>query len=87
MFFSADNKISGKGYHYGSRSESAANGTWKVEEDGRVCTPKTFSAWNSSTNLCWYFFKLGDNYFAAHPPEPGNRIGRINAMGKVASPQ
>lgn len=87
LFLTADNKITGKGYHYGSRSESAANGNWKVEDDGKVCTPKTFTAWNSSTNLCWYFFKLGESYFATQNLEPGSRIGKLNAMGKVASAQ
>lgn len=87
LFFTADNKITGKGYHYGSRSESPASGNWKVEDDGKVCTPKTFTAWNSSTNLCWYFFKLGESFFATQNPEPGSRIGKVNAMGKVASAQ
>ena len=52
LFLSTDGKITGKGYHYSSRSESAASGSWRVEDDGKVCTPKTFVAWNNSTNRC-----------------------------------
>lgn len=84
LLFSDDGKISGTGHHYGSRSDSPASGQWKVEEDGKVCTPKTFTAWNSSTNLCWYFFKLGDSFYGAPKTEPGSRIGKINTWEKVA---
>ena len=36
LFLSTDGKITGKGYHYSSRSESAASGSWRVEDDGKV---------------------------------------------------
>lgn len=84
LFFSTDGKISGKGYHYSSRTESAASGAWRVEDDGKVCTPKTFVAWNNSTNQCWYFFRLGSEYFAAQKTDADTRLGKIKSMGKVA---
>lgn len=84
LFFSADGKISGKGYHYSSRTESPAMGSWRVEDDGKVCTPKTFTTWNSSTNLCWYFLKQGDNYFAAPKLDPDSKVGKLKAMGKMS---
>lgn len=84
LFFSADGKITGKGYHYSSRTESAASGAWRVEDDGKVCTPKTFVAWNNSTNQCWYFFRLGGDYFAAQKTDADTRLGKIKSMGKLA---
>ena len=84
LFLSTDGKITGKGYHYSSRSESAASGSWRVEDDGKVCTPKTFVAWNSSTNQCWYFFRLGADYFAAQKTDADTRVGKIKSMGKMA---
>lgn len=84
LFFSEDGKISGTGHHYGSRSDSPASGQWKVEDDGKVCTPKTFTAWNSTTNLCWYFFKLGDSFYGAQKTEASSKIGKINTFEKVA---
>lgn len=83
LFLSADGKITGKGYHYSSRSESPASGAWRVEDDGKVCTPKTFTAWNSSTNLCWYFFQQGGSYFAAPKLEPDAKVGKLKSMAKV----
>lgn len=86
LLFSEDGKITGTGHHYGSRSDSPANGQWKVEDDGKVCTPKTFTSWNSSTNQCWYFFKLGDSFFGAQKTEASSRIGKITSLQKVARP-
>ena len=83
LVLSADGKISGTGQHYQSRTESPAVGQWKVEEDGKVCTPKTFTAWNSSTNLCWYFFRLGDAAYGALKTEADSRVGRIDSFSKV----
>ena len=83
LFFSADGKISGKGYHYSSRTESPAVGSWRVEDDGKVCTPKTFTAWNSSTNLCWYLLKQGDSYFGAPKLDPDSKLVKLKALGKI----
>lgn len=84
LVFSEDGKITGTGHHYGSRSDSPASGQWKVEDDGKVCTPKTFTAWNSNTNLCWYFFKLGDSFYGAPKTEASSRIGKITSLQKIA---
>lgn len=84
LLLSEDGKITGTGHHYGSRSDSPASGQWKVEEDGKVCTPKSFTAWNSSTNLCWYFFKLDDNYYAGQKTEANSKVGKINKLEKIA---
>jgi len=80
LLLSADGKISGTGYHYGSRSESPAAGTWKVEDDGQICTPKTFSAWNNSTNLCWYAFKKGDDYFTSAKIDKDSKVSRVGSV-------
>ena len=87
LMFTADGKISGKGYHYNSRTESPASGSWKIEDDGKVCTPKTFTAWNSSTNQCWYFYRLDNAYFGTQKTDPGSRVGKIQSMGKLSSAQ
>ena len=75
--------ITGTGYHYASRSTSPAEGTWKVEEDGKVCTPKTFTAWRNSTNLCWYGFQLGTQYFGGASLDASGRIAPIRALTKA----
>jgi hypothetical protein len=84
LFFSEDGKITGTGHHYSSRSDSPASGQWKMEEDGKVCTPKTFTAWNSSTNLCWYVFKLNDGFFGTLKTDAASRLNKINTMEKMA---
>lgn len=85
LLLSADGKISGKGLHYTSRSESPATGTWQVEEDGRVCTPKTFTAWNNTTKLCWYVFQLDQTYFGGLKTEATGALYKVNSLVKVAS--
>lgn len=87
LSLSADGKISGKGYHYSSRSESPATGSWRVEDDGKICAPKTFTAWNNSTNNCWYFFKLEDAYYGAPSLEPSARVGRVKSVTRIAAAQ
>ena len=83
LFFSEDGKISGTGSHYASRTDSPASGQWKVEDDGKFCTPKTWTAWNSSTNLCWYIYKLDDTLFGTQKTDASSRLGKINSMAKV----
>lgn len=84
LFFSVDGKITGTGHHYGSRSDSPAQGEWRLEDDGKMCTPKTFTAWNTHTTACWYFYSVGNDFYATQKTETNSRIGRVNAMVKVA---
>lgn len=84
LVFTEDGKITGKGYHYGSRSDSPASGQWKVEDDGKVCTPKTFTAWNSSTNSCWYLYQLNGAHYATGKTDGGSKIGKVNTLEKLA---
>lgn len=83
LYFSVDGKITGKGFHYSSRSESAAEGSWTIEADGKVCKPQRFVAWNSSTNNCYYILKLGDDYFGAVKNEAGAAIRKLKSLTKV----
>lgn len=84
LYFSVDGKITGKGYHYSSRSESPAEGTWTVEADGKICKPQRFTAWpNSSTNNCYYLFKLGADYYGSPKNEPGSAVRRLKSVAKV----
>jgi hypothetical protein len=87
LLLSEDGRISGKGYHYNSRSESAVEGRWNVEDDGRFCTPKTFLVWNSRTNECRYVFRLGTDYFGAQKAEPDARVLKAKSFAKVAPGQ
>ena len=84
LYFSVDGKITGKGYHYASRSESPAEGTWVVEADGKICKPQRFTAWpNSSTNNCYYLFKLGTDYYGSPKNEPGSPVRKSKSVAKV----
>ena len=85
LVLSGDGKISGTGYHYSSRSDSPVTGQWTVEDDGKICAPKTFTAWRNSINLCWYVYKLGGDYFGAQKTEPEARVGKVKSMQKVAA--
>lgn len=87
LVLSVDGKISGTGHHYASRTDSPAVGQWKSEDDGKVCTPKTFTAWNSSTNNCWYFYKLGEEFFGAAKNEADSRVAKFSATAKVVTSQ
>lgn len=83
LFLSVDGKITGTGKHYASRSESAAEGTWKIEDDGRLCTPKRWVDWNQSTNLCWYGYVLGSDYYGAQKTDADSKVNKVNAFGKA----
>ena len=81
--FSVDGKISGSGFHYPSKTNSPAEGSWAVADDGKFCTPKKFTSWGTSTNLCWYMFKSGDKFFGAAKTDPGGKVGKINSIKKL----
>ncbi len=83
LVLSADGTISGTGQHYSSRTESPAVGQWRLEDDGKLCTPKTFTAWNNSANNCWYVFRLGDVFYAAQKTDVDGRVGKIDSLTKA----
>lgn len=84
LYFSVDGKITGTGFHYASRTESPAVGSWAVEADGKICKPQKFTAWpNSSTNNCYYMFKLGSDYYSTVKNEAGSAIRKMKSVAKV----
>ncbi|MFZ2327415.1 MAG: DUF995 domain-containing protein [Rhodoferax sp.] len=83
LFFSLDGKITGTGTHYASRTSSPAEGTWKMEDDGKLCVPKKWTNWGSSANLCWYGYVLGNDVFGALKTEPDSKIFKVNSFGKA----
>lgn len=40
------------------------SGSWKVEEDGKVCSDLTFTNGRTANN-CGYYFQAGENYFGS----------------------
>lgn len=80
LLLSADGKISGSGYHYGSRSDSPVTGSWSLADDGQICTPKTFTAWNNSTNLCWYVFVRNGTYFGSAKAEKDSKLVPVTSF-------
>jgi hypothetical protein len=63
LVFNADGTLSGTEFHYPSRSESPAVGTWTVDDGGKWCIKKSMAVWNSKTDQCWYSFRQGDDYW------------------------
>lgn len=82
LFFSVDGKITGSGYHYQSRTSSPVEGTWSVDEDGKYCVPKRFTAWGTSTNLCFYGFRLGESSFSALTTDADSKLFKSNRVSK-----
>lgn len=78
-----DGKITGSGYHFQTRTTSPAEGTWKLEDDGKLCASKTFSAWNRSTSACWYSFVLDNVAFASLNSEPGSKLIKVSSIAKL----
>jgi hypothetical protein len=83
LVLAADGKITGTGYHYSSRTDSPVEGTWKLEDDGKICAPKTFTKWGSSSNLCWYGFELGEEYFGSQKTDPDSKLMKVGSVTKV----
>jgi hypothetical protein len=54
-------------------------GTWKVEDDGRVCSSRTISGYGSrNQDTCGVWYKLGDQYYVADDAEPATQaFGRV----------
>lgn len=84
LLLSQDGKITGSGYHFFSKTTSPAEGTWKLEEDGKLCAAKKFTEWATSTNMCWYGFELGKDFFASAKSEPDSKLLKIGSITKVA---
>lgn len=68
-YFSQDGKVKGKFVKKPAEGPVADEGTWKVNDDGKVCV--TWSHWNHAQEKCVDFYKLanallivnGDNGF------------------------
>lgn len=65
LVYEANGTLSGSEYHYSSRSESPATGTWQADENGKWCMKKHMAVWKSNTDMCWYTWKLGDDYYGS----------------------
>jgi hypothetical protein len=83
LVLTADGQLSGTESHYASRSDSPAVGTWKVAEDGKLCTPKEMKAWNRKTDLCWYMLRLGGDLFMAASPEKDVKVLKLKSFAKL----
>ncbi len=85
LFYSVDGKITGTGKHYASKTTSPAEGTWKIEDDGKLCVPKKWTAWGSSTNLCWYGYVVGGELYGTLKTDPTSRAYKVNSFGRAGS--
>ena len=83
LVMTADGKITGTEYHFSSRSDSPAAGTWAVAEDGKICTPKEMKAWGRRTDLCWYTFRLGDDSFMSATTERDGKLMKIKSIARL----
>jgi hypothetical protein len=63
--YNVDGTLSGSLYDYTSATSSDGNGTWTVDDSGKVCTVQRNSApgWPSSYRECSIRYQLGDMYF------------------------
>ncbi len=83
LVYAANGTLTGSEYHYPSRSESTAVGTWEVDDSGKWCIKKNLEAWNSKTDVCWYSFRLGDEYFGTLSDTDRNaRVGKIQSVSR-----
>ncbi len=85
LVLSEDGKITGSGYHFFSKTTSPAEGTWKLEEDGKLCVAKKFTEWATSTNLCWYAFELGKDHFSSLKSEPDGKLVKAGVITRLAA--
>lgn len=82
ILFNADGTLIGSEYHYSSRSETPATGTWTVDDTGKWCVKKTLSAWNRNTDVCWYGFKSGDQYYGTLEESRTAKVGKIKSLAR-----
>ena len=85
LVLSQDGKITGSGYHFFSKTTSPAEGTWKLEDDGKLCVAKKFTEWATSTNVCWYAFELGKDYFSSTKAEPDGKLVKAGSITRLAA--
>ena len=83
LCFTADGKITGTGTHYASKTTSPAEGTWSIADDGKACVPKKWTAWGTSTNLCWYGYLVGNDLYGATGTDPTAKAFKANSFGKT----
>ena len=82
LLFQADGTLTGSEYHYGSRSESPATGVWSADEDGKWCSKKHMPVWNSRTDMCYYTYQVGEEFYGALKDERGARFFKIKSVAK-----
>ena len=83
LFLARDGKVTGTGLHYASKGTSSVEGTWSVADDGKLCIPKKFTVWGTSTNLCWYGYTVGTTMYAAQTTEPSSKVYKVNSFTKT----
>ena len=84
LVYKADGTLVGTEYHSQTQSESTAIGTWTVDDNGRWCIKKTLAEWNSKTDVCWYSFRIGDEYFGGlSDSDRTSRVFKVKSTQKL----
>jgi hypothetical protein len=68
---SSDNTGVGSG-----RASSSTHGTWRIDDDGRLCVN---IPWRTlpTEDWCRFLFQAGGAYWAARSEEPGEKVHRL----------
>lgn len=82
LVYQADGTLSGLESHYVSRSDSPATGVWTADEEGKWCIKKHMTAWNTRTDVCWYTFRLGDDFYGSRKDDRDARVSKVKSFAK-----
>lgn len=82
LVYKADGTLAGTEYHWPSSSQSPAVGSWTVDDGGKWCIKKTMAAWKANTDVCWYSFRLGDDFFGGLSDDRTAKVFKVKSLQK-----
>lgn len=84
LTFKTDASHSGNAQHFPSGTSSGVYGTWKIEENGKICIDEKFSnAYWSPDVFCYFLFQLDGQPFISDSESDRNaRISKATLESK-----
>jgi hypothetical protein len=49
------------------RVDTIVNGTWGIDDNGKLCTELRYENWNATEKRCGFVFRYAGGYFASTP--------------------
>ncbi|MEO8145817.1 MAG: DUF995 domain-containing protein [Betaproteobacteria bacterium] len=79
--YKADGTLTSSGTRERDNFSNSGKGAWTVDDAGKVCAKTDWEKGQGSSSVCYFWFKMGDDYFTA-PTDAKEQAAVRRLLGK-----